>query len=88
MTDSNNYSIELLLNRDKCPKCKDGLIQTTPLTPPDDGIAIGCNRCKFPQDERVAAVFDSYEKAQHFVEDHTTDESWRVSHDIEEWEVM
>jgi|DEB0MinimDraft_4_1074332.scaffolds.fasta_scaffold515246_1 hypothetical protein len=40
------------------------------------------------EDERVAAVFDSYEKAQHFVEDHTTDESWRVSHDIEEWEVM
>lgn len=51
MTDLNNYSIELLLNGDKCPKCKDGLIQTTPLTPPDEGIAIGCNRCKFPQDE-------------------------------------
>jgi hypothetical protein len=34
------------------------------------------------------AVFDSYQKAQHFGEDYTTDESWRVSHDIEEWEVM
>lgn len=40
------------------------------------------------EEERVVGVFDSYEKAQYFVEDNTTDESWRVSHYIEEWEVM
>lgn len=40
------------------------------------------------EEERVVGVFDSYEKAKHFVEDNTTDESWRVSHHIDEWEVM
>jgi hypothetical protein len=40
------------------------------------------------EEERVVAVFDCYQKAQHFVEDNTTDESWRVTHNIEEWEVM
>jgi hypothetical protein len=40
------------------------------------------------EDERVVAVFDCYQKAQYFVEDNTTDESWRVTHNIEEWEVM
>lgn len=51
MTNLENYSIELLLNGDKCPKCKDGLIQTTPLSPPDSGVAVGCNKCTFPQEE-------------------------------------
>ena len=40
------------------------------------------------EEARVVGVFDSYEKAQYFVEDNTTDESWRVSHHIEEWGVM
>ena len=40
------------------------------------------------EEERVVGVFDCYQKAQHFVEDNTRDDSWRVSHYIEEWEVM
>ena len=33
---------------EKCPKCKEGTIQRTALTPPDKGEAIGCNRCPYP----------------------------------------
>lgn len=51
MTKLKKYSIEHLLDGDKCPKCKQGIIQLTQLTPPDKGNAIGCNNCKFPQEQ-------------------------------------
>ena len=35
--------------------------------------------------DRVVAIFDSEQKAQHFVEDNTGE---RISHYIDEWEVM
>lgn len=47
--ENENNSIKTPLNGDKCPKCESGIIQVTPLTPPDDGIAIGCNKCAFSQ---------------------------------------
>ena len=31
----------------RCPKCEGGIIQTAHLTPPDKGLAVGCNRCSF-----------------------------------------
>ena len=43
-----NYATSLLLAGMKCPKCRDGILQATPLTPPDEGDAVGCNRCSFP----------------------------------------
>ena len=33
---------------DTCPKCG-GTVQSTFLGPPDDGVAIGCNRCSWPE---------------------------------------
>ena len=36
----------------------------------------------------VVAIFDSEQKAQHFVEDNTRDDNSRVSHYIDEWEVV
>lgn len=36
---------------EKCPRCKEGIIQRTALTPPDKGEAIGCNRCPYPLGE-------------------------------------
>lgn len=38
--------------------------------------------------ETVVAIFDSEQKAQHFVEDNTGDDNSGVSHYIDEWEVM
>jgi hypothetical protein len=29
-----------------CPECGSD-VQSTPLTPPDEGVAIGCTRCSF-----------------------------------------
>ena len=43
-----DYATHLLLAGTKCPKCREGILQTTPLTLPDEGDAIGCNRCSFP----------------------------------------
>ena len=40
------------------------------------------------EEERVVAIFDSEQKAEHFVEDSTRDDNSGVSHYIEEWEVM
>ena len=36
---------------EKCPRCKEGIIQRTALTPPNKGEAIGCNRCPYPLGE-------------------------------------
>ena len=36
---------------EKCPRCKEGIIQRTALTPPSKGEAIGCNRCPYPLGE-------------------------------------
>ena len=35
---------------DECPRCG-APIQSTPLTPPDEGTAIGCTRCPWPKPE-------------------------------------
>jgi len=31
----------------RCHKCDEGVLQITALTPPDEGWAIGCNRCDY-----------------------------------------
>ena len=33
--------------RMKCYKCDEGELQTTPLSPPDEGYIIGCNKCNY-----------------------------------------
>ena len=41
-------SNQLEVTPDKCPRCG-GAVQSTPLTPPDEGVALGCSECSWPE---------------------------------------